>query len=105
MSELTSQQLEDDLLRNTDCPWSTLMRNKQNKRALSVHALREFAQGRGYDADAVESAMDAYVRERSGKRQRISDPWAVIPNLFRRAKGEELKHDEVWLVPDPKESR
>jgi hypothetical protein len=77
------------------------MRNKQNRRALSVHALRRFAQARGYDPDAVEHAMDAYVDQHSGKRQKISDPWAAIPNLFRRAKGQDPKRDEVWLVPDP----
>ena len=67
---------------------------------MSAGSLRKFAERRNLDADEVEAAMDAYVRERNGKRQRITDPWEALPNLVRKLRGQRPRADDVWLIPE-----
>lgn len=97
--EISPEQLESGLLSDPGCPWSPIAHNTQKRRAMSVAMLRHFAETRGYDADAVEVAMDRYTAERGGKRQTILDPWKAAANIVRRAAGQHPRRDdEVWLI-------
>jgi hypothetical protein len=86
------------LLEHPDCPWSPFLRNS-TERALAVRSFTKFAALQGVDKDQLTVSMDRYVGSRGGRRQRITDPWSVLPNLARRVVGSEAQHDDVWVLP------
>lgn len=85
------------VLEHPDCPWSPFLRNERSER--SGQEFAKFAALQSVDDDELMASMDRYVRSRGGRRQRITDPWGVLPNLARRPVGNEARHDDVWVIP------
>jgi hypothetical protein len=96
---MTPEQLEREVLSEASCPWSRVLRG-QGERVMSVRTLRRFAEAQGFDADAVEAAMNQYVVEQDGKRQKVIATWSALPNIFRRVRGRAPETDDVWRIPD-----